>query len=319
MNAFIGRAGTALGNEPWWAKLWIHALEQVLDSHAARLQRGRTYAQTGRVSNVNVSASTITARVTGTRIYAVTITVGQLSDREWSQVLTAMAGQAQYSAALLSGQIPTQTVELFRSLGVALLPTTSVELQTSCSCQDWVDPCKHVAAVHYVLAEALAVDPFLLLELRGRNRQQVLATMRTMRAFGASSQDQPIENSRPMSGHRQRGQRKVADVSQTVESTGRTRWSEEQYDALQAPLPLMQFSFDGGSSQPVVTAPTITQLRTPAGWTAEKTPAELFAPMLKATASFAQAIAAAEQDDIESHVQNPSARRSQNRPSIRRK
>jgi hypothetical protein len=98
-----GQATAFTIGSTWWAKQWISALENLLGGDAGRLARGRTYARGGRVSRVAVEGSEVTARVTGSRVYQVTIAVHPLTDAAWSAAVTAMAGQASFTAALLNG------------------------------------------------------------------------------------------------------------------------------------------------------------------------------------------------------------------------
>lgn len=165
----------------WWAKQWTSALINLLGGDAGRLARGRTYARGGRVSRVAIDGSLVTARVTGSSNYQVTITARALTDAAWAAAVTAMASQASFAAALLNGIMPQHIDDVFRSTGATLFPTTRAELQTTCTCPDWGDPCKHVAAVHYVLGDALDRDPYLLFELRGRTKAQLLAALRLAR------------------------------------------------------------------------------------------------------------------------------------------
>ena len=118
----------------WWAQAWIAALENLLGGDAGRLARGRTYARGGRVSHVEIVGDTVTARVTGSRIYQVTITLRALPAAAWQAAITAMAGQASFAAALLNGTMPQNVDEVFRSTGSTLFPTTRAELRTTCTC-----------------------------------------------------------------------------------------------------------------------------------------------------------------------------------------
>src|SRR3954449_12120196 len=92
-----------------------------------------------------------------------------------------MAKKAEFSALLLNNEMPRQIDEAFLAAGASLFPKTRAELKTSCDCPDHGDPCKHIAAVHYVLGDALDRDPFLLFELRGRGRDLVLDALRVAR------------------------------------------------------------------------------------------------------------------------------------------
>lgn len=168
----------------WWAARWLQALERLVDP--VRLGRGRSYARRGQVASIEETTAGVTARVQGSRArpYTVTIELARLSDAEWDQVFDALAGQARFAAQLLAGEMPQDIEEVFVTAGVSLFPARSTDLQTACSCPDWANPCKHVAATHYLLAEQFDEDPFLLFRLRGRTQEQVMAGLRARRAAG---------------------------------------------------------------------------------------------------------------------------------------
>lgn len=168
----------------WWAGRWIAALERLVDS--ARLTRGRSYARSGQVTKLDVGPGGVDARVQGSaaRPYRVTIHFTKLADAEWEKVIDAMAAQAIYAARLLSGEMPEQIEEVFQAAGTSLFPAARNDLQTDCSCPDWANPCKHVAAVHYLLGERFDADPFLIFALRGRSKEDIAAALRARRAVG---------------------------------------------------------------------------------------------------------------------------------------
>ncbi|MGQ9600820.1 MAG: SWIM zinc finger family protein [Anaerolineae bacterium] len=172
--------------ETWWARRWIHALEAIMDP--ARLRRGRNYARKGQVLEINEGAGMITARVQGSRPtpYKVEIEITPLSDAEWEKVVEAMAEQALFAAKLLSGEMPQNIEEAFATAGVSLFPGRSKDLETSCSCPDWANPCKHIAAVYYLLGERFDEDPFMIFRLRGRTKEQIMEALRARRAAGAA-------------------------------------------------------------------------------------------------------------------------------------
>lgn len=171
----------AIGSK-WWSRRWVEALEAITDPR--RIQRGRRYARSGQVAALEPTGGGVTARVQGSRSrpYKVRIELEALGDDAWEAVLDALAERAGFAAALLAGDVPQEIEGVFTSVDAPLLPQDEDDLQTDCSCPDWANPCKHVAAVHYVLAEALDNDPFLLFVLRGRDRDAVLSGLRTRRA-----------------------------------------------------------------------------------------------------------------------------------------
>ena len=86
-----------------------------------------------------------------------------------------------YAARLLAGELPHEIEDVFAEAGAALFPERGSHLITSCTCPDWATPCKHAAAVCYLMAEAFDDDPFLLLAFRGREREALLAELRARR------------------------------------------------------------------------------------------------------------------------------------------
>ncbi len=166
----------------WWANRWIKALTALVDS--ARLSRGRSYARRGQVLNIDVVPGQVSARVQGSRPtpYKVQIKLKPLTDTQWDAVIDALAAQAIFSAQLLNGEMPTEVEQVFDAVGVPLFPTSSNDLVTDCSCPDWANPCKHIAAVYYLLGERFDADPFLLFKLRGRDQGEVTAALRERRA-----------------------------------------------------------------------------------------------------------------------------------------
>jgi uncharacterized Zn finger protein len=174
----------------WWGQRWIAALESLGAVYANRLPRGRTYARRGAVDDLDVRAGEVTARVHGSRArpYRVRLALPVFDEATWQAVTAALAGRVRHAAELLAGRMPEDVDEVLAEVGVSLFPTAR-ELRTSCSCPDVANPCKHVAAVHYVLAQAFDHDPFLLPALRGRGRDALLAGLRAHRAGGGEPAD----------------------------------------------------------------------------------------------------------------------------------
>jgi uncharacterized Zn finger protein len=164
--------------EQWWSRRFI----AVLDSYgmSSRLQRGRSYARRGQVLEFTLAAGKVAARVQGSRPspYQVSITVRPLTAAQWRDVESRLSSQALFRARLLAGEMPAEIEEVFASCGTPLFPESSSDLTMSCNCPDWGVPCKHLAAVCYVLAEAFDADPFAMLAWRGKGREDLLAALR---------------------------------------------------------------------------------------------------------------------------------------------
>lgn len=171
----------------------MEALEQRAALDPNRLPRGRGYARSGNVMDLEVTPGVVRAGVQGSRAkpYSVTVRVRAFDADEWGRVLDVVAAQLGRSAALLDGELPPELVQDVAAAGLDLLPGPG-EVQPRCSCPDWADPCKHSAAVCYLVADELDADPFALLRLRGRDRDQVLAALRARRSRpGAGSATAP--------------------------------------------------------------------------------------------------------------------------------
>jgi uncharacterized Zn finger protein len=166
----------------WWGEAWVTALEQRARLDPNRLPRGRGYARGGTVGELAIAPGEVRAAVQGRRVrpYQVRVRVRVLEAEEWDRVLDAIAARIGHAAALLDGELLPEVADDVRSAGTDLLPGPG-ELQPRCSCPDWADPCKHAAAVCYLVAGALDADPFSLLLLRGRRRDEVLAGLRARR------------------------------------------------------------------------------------------------------------------------------------------
>ncbi len=160
--------------ESWWAKRWIGVLESF--SVGGRLQRGRSYARMGQVLAIVIEKGAITAKVQGSRPtpYAIRIAVKTLKRDDWKKLAEAASSQAIVAARLLAGEMPREIESAFEDAGLSLFPQKSGDLKTECSCPDSSNPCKHIAAVYYLLGEEFDRDPFLIFKMRGMDRDEFL-------------------------------------------------------------------------------------------------------------------------------------------------
>lgn len=177
----------------WWAQRWIAALERLVDS--GRLTRGRSYARQGQVLSIDETKDGIAARVQGSQRtpYRIKIQIFPLSDSEWENVFDVLAEQAIFTAQLLAGEMPQDIESAFEKAKVSLFPSRRADLKTDCSCPDPANPCKHIAATHYILGERFDEDPFLIFRLRGRTQEQVMAALRQRRAGESESTEIEVD------------------------------------------------------------------------------------------------------------------------------
>jgi uncharacterized Zn finger protein len=263
----------------WWAERWILALERLGGDYGARLHRGRIYARQGRVHDLTVVDGVVRARVTGSRSepYEVTIRLAPLAEPIWARATRAMAKKAVFAARLLAGEMPRQIDEPFRAAGGSLFPERQPDLVTACSCPDWANPCKHVAAVHYVLGEFLDRDPFLLFELRGRPKDAVLAALRQQHAGSGGRGD----------GARGPGAEGARPPRAAPRAVPPPRLAADQYDALRGSVDGLQFRI----AAPAVEGALLRQLGPPPSWRIRSTPQELLHPPVARAAALARELA----------------------------
>jgi uncharacterized Zn finger protein len=172
--------------ETWWSRRFLQAVESALVG--GRLARGRTYARRGQVVELDVGPGLISARVQGSRPtpYKVQVAMPVVPGELWERILLSLAGRASYCAGMLAGELPPEVEDVFAEAGVPLLPSPTSRLSTACTCPDWANPCKHVAAVCYLVAEQFDLDPFAVLAWRGRDRAAVLGRLRELRGGNSS-------------------------------------------------------------------------------------------------------------------------------------
>ena len=171
----------------WWSRRFLVSLESVMVG--GRMERGRAYARRGQVVDFDVGHGVVVATVQGSREepYVVRLRMPVVPDEDWNRIVRALGARAGYTARMLAGELPHEVEEVFESEGASLLPAPHARLVTECTCPDWENPCKHVAAVCYLLAEEFDRDPFSLLAWRGRAKAEVLAALRVLRQKGAGA------------------------------------------------------------------------------------------------------------------------------------
>src|SRR3954470_19826879 len=182
--------------ESWWGRRWLQVLE--FFDIGARLSRGRTYARKGQVLDLSIEPGKVMAKVQGSRPtpYKVTIAIKPIPAAAWKKLGAAVAEDTWSAARLIAGEMPETIEDIFRTAGVPLFPARLDDLKTNCSCPDWSNPCKHIAAVYYLLAESFDRDPFLLFRLRGMSREEFLELLGN--AGPAAAEEQPPPPPQPL-------------------------------------------------------------------------------------------------------------------------
>lgn len=169
---------------PWWVQRWIDLLNSY--RFKKRLERARKYAKEGNVLSIEFEGPQVLARVQGTEPepYQVSLSIDPFTEEDWGYVVETMAQEAIYSAQLLAGEMPENIEQVFTANGLSLFPFTLSDIHSKCSCPDPKNPCKHIGAIYYQLGDRFSEDPFVLFQLRGRTKAQILDDLRHLRSTG---------------------------------------------------------------------------------------------------------------------------------------
>ena len=169
-------------SKTWWGQAFLEALHTTDDEN--RLARGRSYFTGNRIKKFTVdSTGVVQAQVLGNinpyfgvyrePTYRVSLELEIIGSDMWPQIIETIAKRPSALTQLLMKEMPSNIEDCFEYFSYNLIPKTYHELTTSCTCADWGDPCKHVAAICYQIAARLDQDPFLLFELRGCSRHDM--------------------------------------------------------------------------------------------------------------------------------------------------
>lgn len=151
----------------WWGRLWLNSFIGI--DFQNRIPRGRQYANPGRVPSLEIKGTTVTAPVQGRRRhpYRVKVSLPPFTKGERKRILRAVSSNPFVLGELLNGQLPQEIYKLAKKHYIDLLPKDWNSLNGTCSCPDWAVPCKHLAAVIYLLANEIDKNPFLIFRLHG--------------------------------------------------------------------------------------------------------------------------------------------------------
>jgi len=170
----------------FWGKSWCTNLERYSD-YANRLPRGRSYVRNGSVLDLQVAKGEVVAMVSGSNVYKVKVTITPVAAQRWKSICRDCAGSIDSLVELLQGRFAKAVMDRVCREGDGLFPAPK-EIKLSCSCPDWADMCKHVAAVLYGIGARLDQKPELLFVLRGVEQNDLLA---------GAGEDMPLAKSAP--------------------------------------------------------------------------------------------------------------------------
>jgi uncharacterized Zn finger protein len=160
--------------QSFWGKAWCDNLERYSD-YESRLPRGRTYVRNGSVIDLQIARGQLRGLVSGSEIYQVEIDIAVTAPSRWKAICKDCAGSVGSLVELLQGKLSKNVMERVCRESDGLFPAPG-EIKLSCSCPDWADMCKHVAAVLYGVGARLDTAPDLLFTLRGVDRADFVST-----------------------------------------------------------------------------------------------------------------------------------------------
>lgn len=180
----------------FWGKAWCDHLEAFSD-YENRLPRGRNYVRNGYVMHLEIKSGEVEAMVQGSSLYKVKISIKESSPKKWQAIVKACSGKIESALELLQGKLSKSVMEVITHKHDGLFPQPK-EIELSCSCPDWADMCKHVAAVLYGVGAKLDKEPELLFILRKVDQADLISEATKIptstRKKNAVVSDQSLQN-----------------------------------------------------------------------------------------------------------------------------
>ena len=179
----------------FWGKAWCDNLEAYSD-YANRLPRGRSYVRNGSVIDLQITNGKVEALVQGSDLYKIAIGFKPLAPKRWADFKARSAGKVTNLLDLLQGRLSKEILADLTAKGAGLFPAPK-EIELGCSCPDWADMCKHVAAVLYGVGARLDEKPELFFTLRGVKMEELLSAATataTTPIAGATAPGQGLED-----------------------------------------------------------------------------------------------------------------------------
>ncbi len=174
----------------FWGKAWCDNLESYSD-YKNRLPRGRSYVRNGSILDLQIEAGAVTALIRGSELYRVKINIKPVEKAPWKWLKTKCSGRVGSLMDLLQGRLSPPVMEIITRRENGLFPKPA-EISLDCSCPDWADMCKHVAATLYAIGARLDENPEMLFALRGADHMELItAAAESVRANASSTADVP--------------------------------------------------------------------------------------------------------------------------------
>jgi len=151
--------------QTWWGSQWLNSLSNI--DYSNRLPRGRAYAGNNSVRDISITKNIINAKVKGSRPkpYNIEISIPKFSPEQKKELIDEIINNTHILAKLINSELPQELFEIAKKKGIKIFPTTWKDFNMKCSCPDWAVPCKHIAAVIYIVANEIDKNPFLVFQL----------------------------------------------------------------------------------------------------------------------------------------------------------
>ena len=164
-------------NPQWWTREFVNYMGSI--ASAKGISAARSYVKSGKVLEVNVMPGVVEAQVQGRRKapYQVRLYTPLPTDEQLAEAKRRLSDRALYGALLLSGEMPEAVSDIFTTSGIPLIPQNYARRQLLCSCPEPENICKHILAVLYVVTAVFDHDPFILLKMRGLEKDELLASL----------------------------------------------------------------------------------------------------------------------------------------------
>ena len=173
----------------WWGKEWLRSLTHI--DYANRIPRGARYARNGSVKEIKLQGNVILAKVSGSRPrpYSVRIVVPPFTSGQVEKLIDKLISKPGIISGLLNRELDPEILAVAQSCGLEIFPGRWDDLEMNCSCPDWAVPCKHLAAVVYMLSREIDNNPFIVFRMHGLDLLEELGK----RGISADAMQQEIE------------------------------------------------------------------------------------------------------------------------------
>ncbi len=178
----------------WYSKKLISVLKSY--GWENRLSRGARYARAGQVIKINMDKGSVEAYVQGSRSkpYHIKIIFPAIPEEQWKNIFKMLNEHKEVVSELLNGNVPPEFEDLLEKMNTSLFIKKPDDIKMSCTCPDYAVPCKHIAAVFYILAENFDTDPFLMLLLRGKNKQEIMSSVSNTNESNSTEKPEIVNN-----------------------------------------------------------------------------------------------------------------------------